>query len=208
MRRGKMLTVLDIARGEVGEAETPLGSNNVKYNTWYYGHAVEGNAYPWCAVFVDWCFVQAKRGSELMQIENKAYCPSYVEWAMKNEKWVKPSSKPKVGYLVLYDWNSDGEADHIGFVSEVLSKKKFYAIEGNSSNFVRSMLRTTSNVLGYINLKCNKIIIKKTLDEIADEVINGIWGNGSARKKALKEAGYSYKKVQALVNEKLRKQNG
>lgn len=46
---------------------------------------------------------------------------------------------------------------------------------------------------------------KKTVDEIAREVINGKWGNGSARKKALEAAGYDYSAVQKRVNELLRK---
>lgn len=47
-----------IARAEVGaegSVEAPRGSNNVKYNTWYYGHPVSGLDYAWCAVFVTWC---------------------------------------------------------------------------------------------------------------------------------------------------------
>lgn len=44
---------------------------------------------------------------------------------------------------------------------------------------------------------------KKSIDEIAREVINGNWGNGSERKKRLAEAGYDYATVQAKVNELL-----
>ena len=47
---------LAIAAAEVGVKESPAGSNNVKYNTWYYGHAVSGSAYPWCMVFMAWVF--------------------------------------------------------------------------------------------------------------------------------------------------------
>lgn len=36
-------------------AESPLGSNNVKYNTWRYGHQVSGADYSWCANFIAWC---------------------------------------------------------------------------------------------------------------------------------------------------------
>ena len=41
---------------------------------------------------------------------------------------------------------------------------------------------------------------KKSVDEIAKEVINGKWGNGDARKKALTDAGYDYTAVQTKVN--------
>lgn len=45
---------------------------------------------------------------------------------------------------------------------------------------------------------------KKSLDEIAKEVINGKWGNGSDRKKRLAAAGYDYSEVQKRVNQLLK----
>ena len=42
---------------------------------------------------------------------------------------------------------------------------------------------------------------KKSVDEIAKEVIRGEWGNGADRKKRLTDAGYDYAEVQARVNE-------
>ena len=47
------------------------------------------------------------------------------------------------------------------------------------------------------------VVAKKSIDEIAQEVIDGKWGSGDARKKALTKAGYDYNKVQARVNEML-----
>lgn len=46
---------------------------------------------------------------------------------------------------------------------------------------------------------------KKTIDEIAKEVINGKWGNGTERKQKLTAAGYNYKEVQDKVNALLKK---
>lgn len=40
----------------------------------------------------------------------------------------------------------------------------------------------------------------KPLSEVAQEVLNGKWGNGEERKKKLTQAGYDYNKVQAEVN--------
>lgn len=45
---------------------------------------------------------------------------------------------------------------------------------------------------------------KKSVTEIAQEVIAGKWGNGSDRKKRLTEAGYDYNAVQAEVNRLLK----
>ena len=44
---------------------------------------------------------------------------------------------------------------------------------------------------------------KKSVDEIAREVIQGKWGNGAERKKRLEAAGYNYAEVQAKVNKLL-----
>lgn len=41
---------------------------------------------------------------------------------------------------------------------------------------------------------------KKSNEEIAREVLQGKWGNGSERKKKLEAAGYNYSSVQAIVN--------
>lgn len=60
-------------------------------------------------------------------------------------------------------------------------------------------------------LECiNKEEIKntsKSIATIAKEVIDGKWGNGAARKKRLKAAGYNYNAVQNKVNE-LMKEKG
>ena len=40
----------------------------------------------------------------------------------------------------------------------------------------------------------------KSVHEVAEEVLQGKWGNGSDRKKKLEAAGYSYTAVQAEVN--------
>ena len=46
--------------------------------------------------------------------------------------------------------------------------------------------------------------VKKTVDELAKEVINGRWGNGQERKDRLTAAGYDYRTVQNKVNEMLK----
>ena len=42
---------------------------------------------------------------------------------------------------------------------------------------------------------------KKTIDELAKEVIQGKWGNGEERFRRLTQAGYNYDEVQKRVNE-------
>lgn len=44
---------------------------------------------------------------------------------------------------------------------------------------------------------------RKSNDEIATEVINGVWGNGQDRKNRLTQAGYNYDDIQRIVNNRL-----
>lgn len=44
-------------------------------------------------------------------------------------------------------------------------------------------------------------VVKKTNEELAQEVLEGKWGNGAERKAALTAAGYNYSAVQKIVND-------
>lgn len=47
---------------------------------------------------------------------------------------------------------------------------------------------------------------KKSNETIADEVIQGKWGNGVERKKLLEKSGYNYSIIQGIVNKKMNKE--
>lgn len=57
---------------------------------------------------------------------------------------------------------------------------------------------------GKLKYTPTKQTAKKTVTEVAKEVIQGKWGNGSERKQKLTQAGYDYDKVQAEVNRLLK----
>ena len=44
--------------------------------------------------------------------------------------------------------------------------------------------------------------VSKTIEQVAQEVVDGKWGNGEDRKNNLKNAGYDYNAVQSIVNAK------
>lgn len=46
-------------------------------------------------------------------------------------------------------------------------------------------------------------LLEKTNEDIAAEVILGLWGNGTERKQRLEEEGYDYDAIQEIVNNKL-----
>lgn len=57
------------------------------------------------------------------------------------------------------------------------------------------------NRLGQIAYDVNKQLNNKSIDDIAHEVIKGLWGNGEERKRRLTKAGYDYNSIQKRVNQ-------
>ena len=119
--------LLDIARRQIGTRESPPNSNNVRYNTWYYGREVSGAAYPWCMVFVQWVFDQA--GVKLPV--RTASCGALMRAAKAAGCWVTKGYQP--GDVVIYDFPGGAATDHCGIVESV-DGTYISAIEGNTSS--------------------------------------------------------------------------
>ena len=119
--------LLEIARRQIGVKESPPKSNNVRYNTWYYGREVSGAAYPWCMVFVQWVFAQA--GVKLPV--RTASCGALMRAAQSAGCWVTRGYQP--GDVVIYDFPGGAATDHCGIV-EAVDGTYISAIEGNTSS--------------------------------------------------------------------------
>ena len=119
--------LLEIARRQIGVKECPPSSNNVRYNTWYYGREVSGRAYPWCMVFVQWVFDQAKVKLPI----RTASCGALMRAAQSAGQWVESDYKP--GDVVIYDFPGGAATDHCGIV-EAVDGTYISAIEGNTSS--------------------------------------------------------------------------
>ena len=127
----KASEIIALAKQQIGTSESPANSNNVKYNTAYYGRAVSGKAYAWCCVFIWWLFVQLKAAVLFFGGEKTASCTALMNYAKKNGLWVTSGYKP--GDLILYNWDGKkNEADHIGLC---ISANAGYVIciEGNTA---------------------------------------------------------------------------
>lgn len=134
----KLQDFLRIAREQIGVAENPKGSNNIKYNTAYYNQTVSGSGYSWCAVFVWWCMREAGAADLYYDGKKTAYVPSLLTWAKQNKLVV---TKPESGDWVIFDWNSNNIPDHIGIVDEV-GTNTITTIEGNTDDAVRRVVRS------------------------------------------------------------------
>lgn len=116
-----------LAARELGITESPPGSNQVKYNTWYYGQAVSGSAYPWCMVFVQWVFAQA--GVSLPS--RTASCGALMRAAQSAGCWITEGYQS--GDVVIYDFPGGAATDHCGIVERV-TDSGVIAIEGNTGS--------------------------------------------------------------------------
>lgn len=120
--------VVAIARGEIGVTELPAGSNQVKYNTWFYGREVAGASYPWCCAFVCWVF---DRAGCLSLLRRTGGCTTLLNW-FKGRGRLVPAREARPGDVVFYQFDADAYADHVGIVERV-SGTGVTAIEGNTS---------------------------------------------------------------------------
>lgn len=119
--------LLELARRQIGVKECPPNSNNVRYNTWYYGREVSGAAYPWCMVFVQWVFDQA----DVKLPVRTASCGALMRAAKAAGCWVTKGYQP--GDVVIYDFPGGAATDHCGIVESV-DGTYISAIEGNTSS--------------------------------------------------------------------------
>jgi hypothetical protein len=121
--------LLSVARHEIGVAEHPKGSNNVKYNTAFYGHPIHRKAGDdprvgaWCVVFQWWCFQRAGIPTSIFPASANVFRTR--DWFKKHHQF---AHTPHVGSLVIF------EKSHIGLVEKVLKNGRIQTIEGNTDS--------------------------------------------------------------------------
>lgn len=149
---------------------------------------------------------------------------NFIERA-KNTYGLEISSVPTLGGIMVWQKGTlsgnDG-AGHVAIVEKIIDSNTIYTSESGygGSAFWNSTRRNTNGRWGLgsaytfrgciVNPAIGKVVAptptpsaKKSIDEVAKEVIRGEWGNGDERYNRLTNAGYNYNEVQAKVNELL-----
>lgn len=152
---GTAAEVIETAKSQLGVYENPPGSNKVLYNNWYYGRPVEGPAYPWCMVFVQWVFNKAKVPLPM----RTPSCSALMNAAKEKDQFIKRDYQP--GDVLLYSFTGSGWPSHTGIMVRYDSKNhRYIAIEGNTSNInqtnggeVMEKSRRLSNIVGAVRPK-------------------------------------------------------
>lgn len=151
-----------------------------------------------------WCdYVTAKTGG----VKPLVYCSASVLSRLKGIReynfWVAQYANTKVvnGYqetpwnegaytCTIRQYSSRGQLP--GYIGN-LDLDKFY---GDANEWKKLANPETAN-------QPTVQPVKKSNDEIAQEVISGAWGNGDDRKNRLIAAGYDFNAIQAIVNSKV-----
>lgn len=132
----------------------------------------------------------ASYGNAVKIKHNNGY---YTLYAHLNRVDVRVGQEVKQGQVIGYMGDSgNAYGAHLHF--EVRNEKDVRInptpyIDSDLPNIVKKEEKPVSN--------------KKSIDEIAKEVIAGKWGNGVDRKNKLTVCGYNYNEVQTKVNEML-----
>lgn len=103
----------------------------------------------WCACFVSWCANECGY-IESGLIPKFAGCVDGSNWFKSNGQWQDRSYEPQAGDIIFFDWEGDGETDHVGIV-EKYENSVVYTVEGNSGDACRQKQYTvgSSSIYGY-----------------------------------------------------------
>ena len=150
---------------------------------------------------------QALLGKEVLTEMANEWCrilknAGYKAGVYANLNWFKNYLNPyeikaEGNYIWLALWNND-ENPNVQFPVDFWqysSKGKLDGIESFvdlDKCYVKSFQQPVDNV------------VYKTNEDLATEVIQGLWGNGQDRKNRLTKAGYNYNEIQKIVNERLK----
>ena len=81
---------------------------------------------------------------------------------------------------------------------------KITAYNKSGGKVLKGLVKRRAKEKALFDTPIKETVNKKSIEEIAKEVVAGKWGNGNARKTALTKAGYDYKTIQTLVNKLLK----
>ncbi|MEQ2718308.1 lysozyme family protein [Fusicatenibacter saccharivorans] len=127
-------------------ALTQLGNEGGQpYWSWYgFDGRVE-----WCACFVSWCADQCGYLDSGI-VPKFAGCVDGANWFKGNGQWQDRNYEPTAGTIIFFDWENDGETDHVGIV-EKCENGVVYTVEGNSGDACRQNQYSVGNssIYGY-----------------------------------------------------------
>ena len=129
----QVLYGISVGDGEiVTVALSQLG--NVGGQPYWLWYGFEGRV-EWCACFVSWCANECGYIDSGV-IPKFAGCVLGSQWFMDRGQWQDGGFEPSAGQIIFFDWEGDGETDHVGIVQKC-ENGIVYTVEGNSGDACR-----------------------------------------------------------------------
>lgn len=131
-------------------------------------------------------------------------------WYNKTNDGYERSKTPKLGSIIC--WEGKGsKAGHVAVVEEINSDGSILTSNSayKGTNFYMKTLKAPNYYMGdlfefegfiHVPMEFEEEKPSKTVAELAQEVLDGKWGNGQDRYDRLTKAGYDYNTVQKEVN--------
>ena len=189
--------VLKTAAGEIGYSRWNDPLSGTKYGRWFAkktGSSYFGtNGVPYCAMFVSYILDQC--GQKVAGFPT-ASCPTGLSGAKKAGIKITDKKKAKAGDIIFFDWDGNGNPDHVGFVEKNCGSY-VQTIEGNTSagssgsqsngGGVYRRTRAWSTVLAVVRPQYSGSTSSGTTGDGKLE-IDGLWGEATtlALQKLLK----------------------
>lgn len=133
-----------------GMGEDPQGTNHNEITEWY---GMDG---PWCAMAVSRALCAAGFTSDgddvvvpgLRQTTAKGW--AYVPYLLNDFRDVGRADKDaRPGDLAIFDWEGDGEVDHVGMVASVEADGSVWTYEGNRDDALMHVHRDPSVIAAF-----------------------------------------------------------
>lgn len=122
-----------------------IGSGGSFVWSWYGG----GTGWAWCNATVCWAFAQTNQKNLYYGGKKVSYCPTSIVWCRANLAQI-PIELADAGDVIYFDWDMNGNPNHIGFIRARSTHDVAFCIEGNagSPSKVRTMNRPKKYVQG------------------------------------------------------------
>lgn len=141
--------IVDMARREIGVAESPPGSNDGERISMYRSATAGANSPgPWCAYFVSWLCKEA--GAPIgAGGAGTGYVPTLESWGKNTGRYFS-GRLPQPGDIAIFNFGG-GISDHTGIVESVDPDGTIHTIEGNSSDRVSQRKYSLGQIKGFVH---------------------------------------------------------
>lgn len=120
-------SVIRTAESQIGKTEYPKDSNLTAYGA-EYGL----NGYPWCVMFLWWCFRKAGETEAFFGGGKTASCGQLLRYYRERGQ-TAGAYEAEPGDILILNFSGTEDTEHCGIVTKNLGGGRYQTVEGNTS---------------------------------------------------------------------------